>query len=55
MQYGSPNNSVNINSRIQLIRQHFVKMSTGTDVGADAKLPMVDCPIVGKLKERRAR
>ena len=51
MQYGNPNNSVNINSRIQLIRQHFVKMTTGKDIGANATLPFVDCPIIGKMKE----
>ena len=50
MQYGNPGNSVNINSRIQLIRQHFIKMSTGKDVGINAALPAVDCPIKGKPK-----
>jgi len=30
-------------------------MSTGKDVAADAALPFVDCPIVGKLKQRRGR
>jgi hypothetical protein len=39
MQYGNPAHE----ARIQLVRQHFVKMSQGTTIGADAALPAVPC------------
>ncbi|KAK4449212.1 glycoside hydrolase [Podospora aff. communis PSN243] len=39
MQYGNPAHEV----RIQLVRQHFVKMSQGISIGAHAALPAVPC------------
>ncbi|KAK0632175.1 glycoside hydrolase superfamily [Immersiella caudata] len=39
MQYGNPAHE----TRIQLVRQHFVKMSQGTTIAADAALPAVPC------------
>lgn len=44
MHLGNPANSAFINSRIQLIRQHFLKMSQGLTIGADAALPIAACP-----------
>lgn len=44
MQYNNPENSAYITSRIQLVRQHFLKLSKGRDVGANASLPAVPCP-----------
>ncbi|KAK1764347.1 glycoside hydrolase [Phialemonium atrogriseum] len=44
LQLGNPANSAFTNSRIQLIRQHFVKMSQGLTIAADAALPVVPCP-----------
>jgi len=44
MQYGNPANSAYTNSRIQLVRQHFVKMSEGRNITANATLPLVPCP-----------
>lgn len=44
LQVGNPANSAFTNSRIQLIRQHFVKMSQGETIGADEALPVVPCP-----------
>lgn len=44
MQYNNPENSAYINSRIQLVREHFIKMSEGGDIGSNASLPAVPCP-----------
>ncbi|KAH9908992.1 glycoside hydrolase [Xylariomycetidae sp. FL2044] len=45
LQYGNPNNSAYTDSRIRLIREHFVKLSQGLEVGANATLPAVPCPV----------
>ncbi|KAI1357488.1 glycoside hydrolase superfamily [Xylaria arbuscula] len=44
LQYGNPNNTDYTNSRIQLIRKHFVAMSQGQVIGAEEPLPPVPCP-----------
>lgn len=44
MQYNDPANSDYINSRIQLVRQHFVEMNKGLNISADTSLPDVTCP-----------
>lgn len=44
MQYNNPENSQYITTRIELVRQHFVKMGQGLDTGANASLPAVPCP-----------
>ncbi|KAI1345183.1 glycoside hydrolase superfamily [Xylariaceae sp. FL0016] len=44
LQYGNPNNTDYTDSRIQLIRKHFIAMSQGEDIGANETLPMVSCP-----------
>lgn len=44
MQYNNPENSAYINSRLQLVRKHFVRMSKGFDVESNASLPAVPCP-----------
>ncbi|KAI0879314.1 glycoside hydrolase superfamily [Hypoxylon argillaceum] len=44
LQYGNPSNSAYTNSRIQLIRKHFIAMSQGKIIGAQAPLPPVSCP-----------
>lgn len=44
LQYGNPANSDYTESRIQLIRQHFLKVSQGQNISADADLPVVPCP-----------
>ncbi|KAI0017246.1 glycoside hydrolase superfamily [Xylariomycetidae sp. FL0641] len=44
MQYGNPENSAHTNSRIELIRKHFVNMSEGRNIGSNATLPAVPCP-----------
>ncbi len=44
LQYGNPNNTANQNSRIQLIRKHFIAMSQGRDIAAGEPLPNVPCP-----------
>ncbi|KAK0731515.1 glycoside hydrolase superfamily [Lasiosphaeris hirsuta] len=40
MQYGNPSHA----AQIQLVRQHFLQMSQGTAISADAALPLVSCP-----------
>ncbi|KAI1175093.1 glycoside hydrolase superfamily [Nemania sp. FL0916] len=44
LQYGNPNNTAATNSKIQLIRQHFIHMSQGKAIAANATLPVVPCP-----------
>lgn len=44
LQLGNPSNSAFINGRIQLIYQHFVKMSRGVVISANTTLPSVPCP-----------
>ncbi|KAI1813124.1 glycoside hydrolase superfamily [Poronia punctata] len=44
LRYGNPDNSAYTNSRIKLIRRHFIAMSQGRDVGVNATLPVVSCP-----------
>ncbi|KAI1083203.1 glycoside hydrolase family 5 protein [Whalleya microplaca] len=44
LQYGNPANSAYIDSRIQLIRKHFIAMSQGRDIAASETLPVVPCP-----------
>lgn len=44
LQYNNPANSAYTDSRIELIRQHLVKMSEGVSISADAALPAVTCP-----------
>jgi hypothetical protein len=53
MQYGNPANSAHINNRIQLIRKHFVKMSTGEDIASSAALKSVECPLSDAMWKRR--
>ncbi|KAI1859760.1 hypothetical protein JX265_010209 [Neoarthrinium moseri] len=44
LQYNNPTNSEYTNSRIQLIRKHFVAMSQGKEIPANETLPAVPCP-----------
>ncbi|KAI1203036.1 glycoside hydrolase superfamily [Nemania serpens] len=44
LQYGNPNNTASTNSRIQLIRKHFIAMSQGRSISATEPLPPVPCP-----------
>ncbi|KAI6093838.1 glycoside hydrolase family 5 protein [Hypoxylon rubiginosum] len=44
LQYGNPRNTPNQNSRIQLIRKHFIAMSQGKEIAPDEALPAVPCP-----------
>ncbi|KAI1118892.1 glycoside hydrolase superfamily [Nemania sp. NC0429] len=44
LQYGNPNNTASTNSRIQLIRKHFIAMSQGRTISPQAPLPPVACP-----------
>ncbi|KAI2629701.1 glycoside hydrolase family 5 protein [Hypoxylon sp. NC1633] len=44
LQYGNPRNTANQNSRIQLIRKHFMAMSQGKEIAPDEPLPAVPCP-----------
>lgn len=44
LQYGNPRNTANQNSRIQLIRKHFIAMSQGKEIAVDEPLPTVPCP-----------
>ncbi|KAI1320234.1 glycoside hydrolase superfamily [Xylariaceae sp. FL0255] len=44
MQYGDPNNTAYIDGRIEIVRGHFVAMSQGKNIGANATLPVVSCP-----------
>ncbi|CAN8098789.1 unnamed protein product [Discula destructiva] len=44
MHYNNPLDSAYVTSRVQLVRQHFTKMSSGQDIGANASLPAVPCP-----------
>ncbi|KAI0136507.1 glycoside hydrolase [Xylariales sp. AK1849] len=44
LQYGNPANSAYTNGRIQLIRKHFIAMSEGKEIPANASLPAVACP-----------
>ncbi|KAH8193695.1 hypothetical protein TruAng_012138 [Truncatella angustata] len=44
LQYGNPANSNYTDSRIQLIRKHFIAMSKDEDIPANASLPAVPCP-----------
>ncbi|KAK8089614.1 glycoside hydrolase, partial [Apiospora hydei] len=44
LQYNNPANSEYTNSRIQLIRKHFVAMSQGTEIPSNEDLPAVPCP-----------
>ena len=53
LQYGNPANSAQINNRIQLVRKHFVKMSTGQDISAGTALKSVECPTSDAMWKRR--
>ncbi|KAI0404279.1 glycoside hydrolase superfamily [Xylaria palmicola] len=44
LQYGNPTNTDSTNSRIQLIRQHFIAMSQDKQISAKEPLPPVSCP-----------
>ncbi|OAA68738.1 Glycoside hydrolase, subgroup, catalytic core [Niveomyces insectorum RCEF 264] len=44
LQYGNPANTADTTKRIQLIRQHFLKVSQNASIAADAALPAVPCP-----------
>ncbi|KAK6865885.1 glycoside hydrolase [Apiospora arundinis] len=44
LQYDNPANSEYTNSRIQLIRKHFLAMSQGVHIPSDEDLPAVPCP-----------
>ncbi|KAK8139849.1 glycoside hydrolase family 5 protein [Apiospora sp. TS-2023a] len=44
LQYGNPSNSEYTNSRIKLIRKHFLAMSQGKRIPPDEDLPAVPCP-----------
>ncbi|KAI0428872.1 glycoside hydrolase superfamily [Xylaria sp. FL1042] len=44
LQYGNPKNTNYTNSRIQLIRKHFITMSQGKNIGAGEPLPPISCP-----------
>ncbi|KAI1736917.1 glycoside hydrolase superfamily [Xylaria scruposa] len=44
LQYGNPSNTAYTNSRIQLIRKHFIAMSQGKTISAGEPLPPVPCP-----------
>ncbi|KAI0910607.1 glycoside hydrolase superfamily [Ustulina deusta] len=44
LQYGNPNNTAYTNSRIQLIRKHFIAMSQGKTIDPGEPLPAVPCP-----------
>ncbi|KAI1499157.1 glycoside hydrolase superfamily [Biscogniauxia marginata] len=44
LQYGNPENTADTNSRIQLIRKHFVAMSRNVEISPDEPLPAVPCP-----------
>ncbi|KAI0486556.1 glycoside hydrolase superfamily [Xylaria cf. heliscus] len=44
LQYGNPSNTAYTNSRIQLIRKHFISMSQGKNISAGEPLPPVPCP-----------
>ncbi|KAI8635191.1 glycoside hydrolase superfamily [Xylariaceae sp. FL1651] len=45
LQYGNPNNTAYTNSRIELIRKHFVAMSQGRNISPNEALPVVPCPL----------
>ncbi|KAI3396672.1 hypothetical protein diail_11780 [Diaporthe ilicicola] len=55
LQYGNPANSPYTDSRIQLIRQHSVKLSQGEDISANASLPVVPCPASPGGESRRVK
>ncbi|KAI1428366.1 glycoside hydrolase superfamily [Xylaria sp. FL1777] len=44
LQYGNPKNTAYTNSRIQLIRKHFIAMSQGRVIDSREPLPPVPCP-----------
>ncbi|KAK5624364.1 hypothetical protein RRF57_000080 [Xylaria bambusicola] len=44
LQYGNPRNTAYTNSRIRLIRKHFITMSKGKAIDFDEPLPPVPCP-----------
>lgn len=44
MKYGFPGNSDLITSRMKQLRQHFIKMTRGETISANATLPLVPCP-----------
>ncbi|KAK9773514.1 hypothetical protein AB5N19_05282 [Seiridium cardinale] len=44
LQYGNPANSDYTNSRIRLIRRHFIAMSENRQIPANDSLPVVLCP-----------
>ncbi|KAG9254015.1 glycoside hydrolase superfamily [Emericellopsis atlantica] len=43
LSYGNPENSPELTSQIQLVRQHLTLVSTGEDIGSDDPLPDVPC------------
>ncbi|KAL1860435.1 hypothetical protein Daus18300_009209 [Diaporthe australafricana] len=55
LQYGNPAYSAYTDSRIQLIRQHSVKLSQGEDISANASLPVVPCPASPDGPSRRVK
>ncbi|KAJ3574776.1 hypothetical protein NPX13_g4253 [Xylaria arbuscula] len=52
LQYGNPKNTAYTNSRIQLIRKHFIAMSQGEVIGAEEPLPPVLCPVPPPRRRR---
>ncbi|KAI1490670.1 glycoside hydrolase superfamily [Biscogniauxia mediterranea] len=44
LQYGNPANTADTDSRIRLIRKHFVAMSQNVTISPDEALPVVPCP-----------
>ncbi|GAP86097.1 putative glycoside hydrolase family 5 protein [Rosellinia necatrix] len=44
LQYGNPSNTDATDSRIQLIRKHFIAMSQGRTISPTEPLPIVPCP-----------
>ena len=44
LHYGNPANTPAIDSRIKLIRKHFIAMSQGLQISPNETLPVVPCP-----------
>ncbi|GAW21677.1 hypothetical protein ANO14919_112000 [Xylariales sp. No.14919] len=55
LQYGNPNNTAYTNSRIQLIRKHFIAMSQGKNIDPKEPLPSVPCPAPSPQKYRKVQ
>lgn len=55
LQYGNPANSDYTYSRIQLIHRHFVSLSQGQNISAEADLPVVPCPASSDGRRRRLK